>query len=110
MEITTHVSTNPVSDARRAEILSDPGFGNYFTDHMFRVEKSAELEDAVGEALAYPGAALVDVVVNPDEPPMPPKVTYEQAKGFAQAFLKGQPHRATIASTLFRDKIAQLRS
>ena len=75
-----------------------------------RVEKAAELEGAVAEALAYPGAALVDVVVNPDEPPMPPKVTYEQAKGFAQAFLKGQPHRATIASTLFRDKIAQLRS
>lgn len=74
-----------------------------------RVEKASELEGAVTEALAYPGAALVDVVVNPDEPPMPPKVSYEQAKGFAEAFLKGQPHRATIASTLFRDKIAQLR-
>ncbi|HTJ74884.1 MAG TPA: thiamine pyrophosphate-dependent enzyme [Acidimicrobiales bacterium] len=74
-----------------------------------RVEKAAEVHDAVAEALAYPGPALVDVVVNPDEPPMPPKVSYEQAKGFAQAFLKGQPHRATIASTLFRDKIAQLK-
>ena len=28
---------------------------------------------------------------------MPPKVSYEQAKGFAKAFLKGQPHKATIA-------------
>ncbi|MGI9032822.1 MAG: thiamine pyrophosphate-dependent enzyme, partial [Acidimicrobiales bacterium] len=74
-----------------------------------RVEKATDLEGAVAEALAYPGAALVDVVVNPDEPPMPPKVTYEQAKGFARAFLKGQPHKATIASTLFRDKIAELR-
>jgi pyruvate dehydrogenase (quinone) len=74
-----------------------------------RVEKAGEVHDAVAEALAYPGPALVDVVVNPDEPPMPPKVSYEQAKGFAQAFLKGQPHRATIASTLFRDKIAQLK-
>ena len=51
-----------------------------------------------------------DVVVNPDEPPMPSRVTYEQAKGFAEAFLKGQPRRATIASTLFRDKLDQLRS
>jgi len=40
---------------------------------------------------------------------MPPKVSYEQAKGFATAFLKGQPHKATIASTLFRDKLAELR-
>jgi len=42
MEITTHVSTNPVSDARRAEILADPGFGNHFTDHMYRVEWTPE--------------------------------------------------------------------
>jgi thiamine pyrophosphate-dependent acetolactate synthase large subunit-like protein len=35
---------------------------------------------------------------------------YEQAKKFAQAFLRGQPHEATIATTLFRDQIQQLRS
>ena len=31
------------------------------------------------------------------------------AKKFAQAFLKGQPHRAAIATTLFKNKIKQLR-
>jgi len=65
--------------------------------------------EAVRAALAHPGPALVDVMVNPDEPPMPGKVSYDQAKGFAQAFLRGQPHRATIASTLFRDKLDQLK-
>ena len=74
-----------------------------------RVDKSDELEGALREAFMHPGPALVDVSVNPDEPPMPGKVTYEQAKGFAKAFLRGQPHRATIASTLFRDKIDELR-
>ncbi len=73
------------------------------------VEKPDEVKGAVADALAYPGPALVDVVVNADEPPMPPKVRYKQAKGFAEAFLKGQPRRATIASTLFRDKIDRLR-
>jgi thiamine pyrophosphate-dependent acetolactate synthase large subunit-like protein len=73
------------------------------------VETASEVEGAVGQALAQPGPALVDVVVNPDEPPMPPKVKYEQAKGFAEAFLKGQPRRATIGATLFRDKIDQLK-
>jgi pyruvate dehydrogenase (quinone) len=38
---------------------------------------------------------------------MPGKVEYEQAKKFAEAFLKGQPQ---IATTLFRDKVQQLRS
>ena len=48
--------------------------------------------------------------MNPDEPPMPGKVRYDDAVGFAQSFLKGQPRRAAIASTLFRDKLDQLRS
>jgi pyruvate dehydrogenase (quinone)/pyruvate oxidase len=59
--------------------------------------------------LGHDGPALLDVAVNPDEPPMPPKVKYDQAKGFAEAFLKGQPRRASIAATLFRDKLDQLK-
>ena len=74
-----------------------------------RVEKPGDVEPAIRDALAHAGPALVDVMVNPDEPPMPPKVTYDEAKGFAQSFLKGTPRRATIASTLFRDKIEQLK-
>jgi pyruvate dehydrogenase (quinone)/pyruvate oxidase len=41
---------------------------------------------------------------------MPGKVSYEQAKHFAEAFLRGQPHRAAIATTLFKDRIEQLRA
>jgi pyruvate dehydrogenase (quinone)/pyruvate oxidase len=73
------------------------------------VEHPADLEGAVKEMLAHPGPALLDVRVNPDEPPMPPKVKYEQAKGFVESFLKGQPRRMSIASTIFRDKLDQLR-
>ncbi|HLH29027.1 MAG TPA: thiamine pyrophosphate-dependent enzyme [Acidimicrobiales bacterium] len=72
-----------------------------------RVDKCEELEGALREAFAYPGPSLVDVTVNPDEPPMPGKVTFEQAKGFVKSFLAGQPRKATIANTLLRDKLAQ---
>jgi pyruvate dehydrogenase (quinone)/pyruvate oxidase len=75
-----------------------------------RVEKAEEVEGAISEALAFAGPALVDVIVNPDEPPMPGKIQYEQAKGFVKAFLAGQPRKATIASTLFRDKITEMKS
>ncbi len=75
-----------------------------------RVERAVDVEPAVAEALAHAGPAVVDVLTNPDEPPLPPKVTYDQAKSFAQAFLRGQPHKATIASTLFRDRIAEMKS
>ena len=40
---------------------------------------------------------------------MPGKVAYDQAKKFAQAFLKGQPNKVAIATTLFKDKIEQLK-
>ncbi|HEY2207200.1 MAG TPA: branched-chain amino acid aminotransferase [Pseudonocardia sp.] len=36
---TTHPA--PTSDARRAEILADPGFGRYFTDHMVTIRWTA---------------------------------------------------------------------
>jgi branched-chain amino acid aminotransferase len=38
MEISTTPSSAPVSDERLAEIHANPGFGQYFTDHMFTVE------------------------------------------------------------------------
>jgi pyruvate dehydrogenase (quinone)/pyruvate oxidase len=104
-------------------VLGYPEFGIRFENRLdfapwaeacgglgIRVDKSDELEDAVTKALNHPGPSLVDVSVNPDEPPMPGKVQYEQAKEFAKAFLSGQPRKATIATTLFRDKISQLRS
>jgi pyruvate dehydrogenase (quinone)/pyruvate oxidase len=103
-------------------VLGYPEFGVRFQKHSnfapwaeacgalgIKVDKPGDVEGAVREALAHPGPALVDCRVNPDEPPMPGKVTYDQAKKFAEAFLRGQPHKGTIATTLFKDKISELR-
>ncbi|TMR10271.1 pyruvate oxidase [Nonomuraea turkmeniaca] len=73
-----------------------------------KVTKADDVALTIGQALAHDGPALVDVDVNPNEPPLPAKVSYEQAKNFAQAFLKGQPHRAAIATTLFKDRIQRM--
>ncbi|GAA3454043.1 thiamine pyrophosphate-dependent enzyme [Dactylosporangium matsuzakiense] len=73
------------------------------------VDKPGDVPGALRDALAYDGPALVDVAVDPNEPPLPASVTYEQAKKFATSFLKGQPHQGAIATTLFRDKIQQLK-
>src|SRR4051812_4835277 len=35
-------TSTPVSPGRRAELLQDPGFGRYFSDHMITVEYSAD--------------------------------------------------------------------
>ncbi|MFG2073132.1 thiamine pyrophosphate-dependent enzyme [Nonomuraea maritima] len=73
-----------------------------------KVTEAGDVVPAIRQALEHDGPALVDIDVDPNEPPMPGKVTYDQAKSFAQAFLKGQPHRAAIATTLFKDRIQRL--
>ncbi|MFI5897304.1 thiamine pyrophosphate-dependent enzyme [Actinoplanes sp. NPDC051513] len=73
------------------------------------VDKPGDLAGTLRDAFAHPGPALIDVAVNPDEPPLPGKVSYDQAKKFAASWLKGQPHKASIATTLFKDKIQQLK-
>jgi pyruvate dehydrogenase (quinone)/pyruvate oxidase len=75
-----------------------------------KVERPGDVQGAISQALAHDGPALVDVNVNPDEPPLPGKVEYKQAVKFAEAFLRGQPRKATIATTLFKDKIEQLKA
>ena len=72
--------------------------------------RARDVRKAVQRALSHAGPALVDVNVNPGEPSLPGKVEYQQAKKFAEAFIKGQPRKATIATTLFRDKIEQLKA
>ena len=72
-----------------------------------KVSDPARLPEAIREALAFDGPSLVDVDVDPNEPPLPGRIEYEQAKKFATAFLKGQPHKAAIATTLFKDRIEQ---
>ena len=42
MELTTTPNPDPVSDERLAEILAEPGFGTFFTDHMFVAEWTPE--------------------------------------------------------------------
>ena len=48
-----------------------------------RVEDPGDLENAVREAFAHDGPALVDVVTNRQELSMPPKIQLEQVKGFS---------------------------
>jgi pyruvate dehydrogenase (quinone) len=73
-----------------------------------KVTSPDRLAGAITEALSHPGPALVDVDVNQNEPPMPGKIEYKQAKAFAEAFMKGQPHKAATVATIAKDKLNQL--
>jgi pyruvate dehydrogenase (quinone) len=75
-----------------------------------KVTSPGNVASAIDDLLSHNGPGIVDCDVNPDEPPMPGKVTYEQAKSFTQAFLRGQPHKASTLATIARDKISELTS
>ena len=51
------------------------------------------------------GPALCEALVDPFEPPMPPRVTARQALNMAEALARGELNGARIALTLFRNKI-----
>jgi pyruvate dehydrogenase (quinone)/pyruvate oxidase len=71
------------------------------------VEKPADCADAITAALDAPGPVVVDAIVDPFEPPMPPKVSVDQARKFAESLAKGQPHRGKIALTVLSDKVRE---
>ncbi len=74
-----------------------------------RVSDPAQLEGAVREWLASPEPALLDVVVNADEAPLPPKPTVDEMRHFAASLLKGTNRRTQIVQTIGRDAVDQLR-
>jgi pyruvate dehydrogenase (quinone) len=53
-----------------------------------RVERSEDLPASVEKALAHQGPVLLDVLTNPSELAMPPKINLEQAKGFGIYMIK----------------------
>lgn len=74
----------------------------------FTIEDPAECGDILDAALATPGPVVVEAVVDPFEPPMPPKITLDQAAKFAKSLAKGEPNRKKIALTVLSDKVREL--
>jgi pyruvate dehydrogenase (quinone)/pyruvate oxidase len=62
----------------------------------------------IEEAFATPGPVLIEAVVDPYEPPMPPKIEVEQAAKFAKSLARGTPKRMKIATTILEDKVREL--
>lgn len=74
----------------------------------FVIEEPARCGAILDEAMNTPGPVVVEAVVDPFEPPMPPKVTVDQAKKFAQSLIKGEPNRMKIALTVAEDKVREM--
>ncbi len=72
-----------------------------------------EDDDAVGsaweQALAAERPCLLEVKVDPEIPPLPPHITWEQAENMAKAMLKGDPERGGVLQKSLLGKLAELK-
>jgi pyruvate dehydrogenase (quinone) len=74
----------------------------------FSVEDPKQCGSVLDQAFATDGPVIVEAIVDPFEPPMPPKVTLQQTARFAESLAKGQPNRDKIAFTVIADKVREL--
>jgi pyruvate dehydrogenase (quinone) len=74
----------------------------------FTLDKAENASSVLRRALSVRGPALVEAVVDPNEPPMPGKITTEQALHFAEALARGDKHAGKIIETVFKDKVREV--
>jgi pyruvate dehydrogenase (quinone) len=74
----------------------------------FRIEEPENCGRILDKALRTKGPVLIEAVVDPFEPPMPPKITFDQAEKLAKALAKGTPNRKEIALTIASDKVREM--
>ena len=93
------VELQPIDFAKYAEACGGLGF---------TVREPDDIAPTLEKAMASGKPCIVEVYVDPNEPPMPSSVTLKQAAHFAEALIKGQPNGGKIALTLFKDKLNEL--
>ncbi len=74
----------------------------------YRIDKFEVVRPTLALALQEKKPTIVEVVVDPNEPPFPARLELKQVENFAKALIKGEPDKKKIALTLYRDKIKEL--
>src|SRR3954451_24040557 len=73
-----------------------------------RVERPEDVAPALDRALAAGRPAVVDVLTDPEVPPLPPHIRMEHAKGMLGALMHGDPEASRIVRQSLRDKLKEL--
>jgi len=85
--------------ARYAELLGLTGI---------KIDSSDRVAGAWEEALSAGRPAVIEAITDPEIPPLPPHIRFEQASKMAQALAKGEPHGARIMRNSLKGKVDEL--
>jgi pyruvate dehydrogenase (quinone)/pyruvate oxidase len=72
------------------------------------IDDPARCAEQLREVLATPGPCVIEAIVDPYEPPFPPKIEMKQALNMGKALAKGTPHAMDTALTLASDTVREL--
>ncbi len=74
----------------------------------FTIQDPADCGRILDQALNMPGPVVVEAIVDPNEPPLPAKITAEQALHFSASIAKGTKDAGKIVRSLIADKFREL--
>jgi pyruvate dehydrogenase (quinone) len=83
------------------------GYARMLGLHGARVERPEDIGNAWDEALAAGRPALIEFITDPEVPPLPPHIRFEQAKELAGTVLQGDPASAHFIKQSLRGKLAE---
>jgi pyruvate dehydrogenase (quinone) len=75
-----------------------------------RVDRPEDVGEAWDRALAAGRPALVEVVTDPEVPPLPPHIRFDQAKGFASALMARDPAAKEMVTEAVKGKLAEFKT
>src|SRR3954447_16639116 len=95
-------STQLIPDVRYADFARLIGLDGV------RIESPDRIDAVWEEAFAADRPFVIDAVVDPEVPPLPPHITLEQAKSFMSALRGGDPNARRVISESFKQKMLEL--
>ena len=93
-----------------SQILPDFPYADYARMlglHGARVDTPGDIGQAWDEALNAGRPALLEVITDPEVPPLPPHIRFEQAKGLSSALIGGDPAATEIVKESIKGKLAE---
>ena len=94
-------ASQDLPDVAYAEFAKSLGLGGR------RVQHEDDVGRAWDDALAADRPFVIDAVVDPDVPPLPPHITFEQARSMTAALLKGDPDFRGVIRQSFLEKLRE---
>ncbi len=94
-----------------SQLLEDVDYADYarlMGLRGIRVDDPAALPDVWDEAFSADRPVVFDVLTDKNVPPLPPHVTFDQAKGVARAMLRGDPDAGAVVSNSARALASQM--